>query len=109
MSGLQQASTRYISVQVRESRVASRRSSVGPLSCEDAQHAFATLYGNRELLLLFTVVTALMFALMSWLIAGPVVRPIVSLADSARLPPGRAILSAGFPITCWTKPVIWLA
>ncbi len=88
---LQQASDRYISVQAGiEAGSQSPKLGWTIVVREDAQHAFATLYGNRELLLLFTVVTALMFALMSWLIAGPVVRPIVSLADSARTyRPGR--------------------
>ncbi|HEY9193674.1 MAG TPA: ATP-binding protein [Methyloversatilis sp.] len=88
---LQQASDRYISVQAGiEAGSQSPKLGWTIVVREEAQHAFAALYANRKLLLLFTLVTALMFAVMSWLIAGPVVRPIVSLADSARAyRPGR--------------------
>jgi PAS domain S-box-containing protein len=87
----QQSSDRYIAVQTGiEAGSQSPKLGWTIVVREEAQHAFATLYANRKLMLVFTLLTALMFALTSWLISGPVVRPIVSLADSARTyRPGR--------------------
>ncbi|WP_057204766.1 bifunctional diguanylate cyclase/phosphodiesterase [Acidovorax sp. Root217] len=51
---------------------------------ESIDSAHAPIYHMRKLMLAATTVLAALFALLSWLVAGRVVRPIVELADAAR-------------------------
>lgn len=51
---------------------------------EDIDSADAPIYELRKLMLASTVLVAALFALVSWLVAGRVVRPIVELADVAK-------------------------
>jgi len=51
---------------------------------ESIDSAHAPIHHMRKLMLAATTVLAALFALLSWLVAGRVVRPIVELADAAR-------------------------
>lgn len=51
---------------------------------EGIDTAHAPIYQLRKLMLTTTALLAALFALLSWLVAGRVVRPIVELADAAR-------------------------
>ncbi len=51
---------------------------------ENIDSAHAPVYQVRKLMLAATALLAGLFALLSWLVAGRVVRPIVELADAAR-------------------------
>ncbi|WP_157314898.1 bifunctional diguanylate cyclase/phosphodiesterase [Chitinibacter sp. GC72] len=54
---------------------------------EQAQHVLAPIKYTRNLMLLLVITGAAIFALVSWSIAGRVVRPIVALAELARMYP----------------------
>ncbi|PXW97513.1 diguanylate cyclase (GGDEF)-like protein [Sphaerotilus hippei] len=51
---------------------------------EETRHTFESIAWNRRLMLLFSVIVAMAFAGITWLISGRVVRPIVALAEIAR-------------------------
>lgn len=51
---------------------------------EKTEDAFAPVYRNREQMLLIIPLMALFLAVVTWFVAGRVVRPVVRLADSAR-------------------------
>lgn len=51
---------------------------------EKTEDAFAPVYENRKQMLLITPVMALFLAVVTWFVAGRVVRPVVRLADAAR-------------------------
>ncbi|KQO14966.1 hypothetical protein ASF11_10090 [Acidovorax sp. Leaf76] len=62
---------------------------------EDAASAHAPVYQVRKLMLAFTALVAVLFALVSWLVAGRLVRPIVELADAAKSHTQQAGAAAG--------------
>lgn len=51
---------------------------------EESRHAFALIHDNRRLMLWFSLLVAIAFSGLAWLISGPLVQPIVQLADMAR-------------------------
>jgi PAS domain S-box-containing protein len=51
---------------------------------EQKKDAYALIHANRQLMVLFTLIIAAIFAWASWCIAGSVVRPVVRLAGEAK-------------------------
>jgi signal transduction histidine kinase/CheY-like chemotaxis protein len=79
------AADRYLSAQARAA-TDSLASGLGwtIMVREETRHAFAAVHAMRQLMLVFSLLMAGVFAWISWRLAGRIVSPVVQLAQAAR-------------------------